>query len=88
MSLQEKGEALAREFKDAAYHVYVKVPGRKRFYPLGEDIDGNLGPVPNLLNAFLYVLDTPEKIASMEKYVAELNAKEGLTAELRKVKTR
>lgn len=69
------------------YMVYCKLPDRKRFYPLGEDTDGNYGPVANLLCASVYSVSTPEQKAELDRYVENLKSQNPeCKFELRKTK--
>lgn len=71
----------------ASYRVYCKLPGKKRFYPVGEDADGNLCISGNLLSAFIYDGSTPEKLDKIKRFASELERDNpGLKAELREVK--
>ncbi len=69
------------------WRIYCKMPGRKRFYPLGEDFEGTYGPQANLLCAAVYHTPTDVEYGKLVSYVAqikELNPDSEL--ELRKVK--
>ena len=71
----------------AGYHVYLKLKGRKRFGPMGEDMNGQVGVVANLLCAFVYTVNTEEEKAKLENYAKHLKTSNpGSESELRIVK--
>lgn len=65
----------------------MKLPGQKRFAPLGSDIDGNLCLAGNLLCAFIYTVNSDEEKAKLEEKAKSLETlNPGSQAELRPVK--
>lgn len=49
------------------FYVYVKMPQLKKFYPLGQTIDGHTEPVDRKIMAYQYSEEVAEKVLAEYK---------------------